>query len=510
MANTLPLLRGGSVSLEDALSDDDNVLHRLDYPKKQEEFWSYLVSRKSEIEAIVSFHLRAKHCQVVDESQWLYGSYNVCIPVYINWPSDDRVLIRIPLPYKIGEANNPGNVDEKLRCEVATYTWIREHCPTVPIPSLYAFAFPNGHTFAEPRSASLFSRICWHTTRAIRSLLGLPRSCPYIHLTSLSSMTTGYMITSFVSNGRLLSDTWQMHLDNKERRKTLFHEIARIMLSINRTPLPHIGSLTLDDDGFVHLTNRPLTLRLQTLENEGVPTIPRHCTYRSIEPYILDILQCHDNRIYYQPNAIHTTNDGEQQQAALTMMRGLLPQFVSTEYRGGPFVLTLTDLHPSNIFVDEDWNITSLIDLEWACSFPIEMQTPPYWLTGRPIDDIEHGEHLEAFENVMNEFIDAFEAQETNVNHSKTSSFQANILRKCWDRGSFWYFQAVHSPKGMLRVFIEHIQRRYCEDHCTQRVFDHTVSPYWCIGAADVVEKKLAEETEYKNQLRKRFTVGRE
>ncbi|KAK2744476.1 hypothetical protein FQN55_006803 [Onygenales sp. PD_40] len=138
---------GGSVSLEDARIDDDNVLHRLDYPKKQEEFWSYLVSRKSDIEAIVRFHLRAKHCQVADESQWLYGSYNVCIPVYIKRPSEDRVLVRIPLPYKIGEANNPGNVDEKLRCEVATYIWIREHCPTVPIPSLYAFAFPNGQTF---------------------------------------------------------------------------------------------------------------------------------------------------------------------------------------------------------------------------------------------------------------------------------------------------------------------------------------------------------------------------
>lgn len=322
-------------------------------------------------------------------------------------------------------------------------------------------------------------------------------------------MTTGYMITSFIREGRLLLDTWQTHLDDKNRRKTLFNDIARIMLSINRIPLPRIGSLILDDDGFVHLTNRPLTLRLQTLENEGIPTIPRHYTYKSIEPYILDILQCHDNRIYYQPNAIHTPNDGEQQLAALTMMRGLLSQFVSREYRNSPFALTLTDLHPSNIFVDKDWHITYLIDLEWACSFPIEMQTPPYWLTGRPIDDIEHGEHLQTFENVMSEFIDAFEEQETSISHSE-NAFQANILRKCWDRGSFWYFQAVHSPKGMLRVFVEHIQRRYCEDHCTQRVFDHTVSPYWCIGTADLIEKKLAEEAEYKDQLRKRFAVGRE
>lgn len=175
------------------------------------------------------------------------------------------------------------------------------------------------------------------------------------------------------------------HTLDEVRRKTLFGDIARIMLSLNRVRLPRIGSLTLDDDGFIRLTNRPLTLRLQTMENEGIPTFPRDSTYGSIEPYILDILQNHDNRIHHQANAIHTTNDGQQQMAALTMMRALLPQFTSRQYRDGPFVLTLMDLRQSNIFVDDNWNITALIDLKWACSFPIKMQTPPYWLTGRPI-----------------------------------------------------------------------------------------------------------------------------
>jgi hypothetical protein len=32
------------------------------------------------------------------------------------------------------------------------------------------------------------------------------------------------------------------------------------------------------------------------------------------------------------------------------------------------FLYRLTDLHPSNIFVDSDWNIKYVIDLEWACS----------------------------------------------------------------------------------------------------------------------------------------------
>ncbi|OJJ36408.1 hypothetical protein ASPWEDRAFT_49912 [Aspergillus wentii DTO 134E9] len=309
------------------------------YPRKQEECWSHLNSHKGDIEAAVSFHLRVKQCRVDEEEHCLFGSYNVCIPVYVN-SSDHRVLIRNPLPFKIGEDNYPGNVDEKLRCEVATYIWIRKNCPTVSIPHLYGFAFPDGRT-------------------------------------------------------------------DKTRRRNLFSDLANIMLSLSRIKLPRIGSLTMNNDGVIRLTNRPLTLRLQTLENEDIPTIPRNSTYESVEPYLLDLLQCHDNRINYQPNAIHNLTDGQEQLAALTMMRGTLHHFISRQYRNGPFVLTLSDLHPSNIFVDEEWHIISLIDLEWACSFPIELQTPPYWLT------------------------DVFGEQEG------PDERQADIMRKCWERKSF-------------------------------------------------------------------------
>ncbi|KAL3479030.1 hypothetical protein BJX99DRAFT_245228 [Aspergillus californicus] len=449
MATTLPLLRGTSISLENALTDDDSILHRLDYPQKQEEFWLHLLSHKHDIEELVSFHVQVKHCRVADESDLFFGSYNVCIPVYVDLPSDERVLVRIPLPFKIGEANKPGNVEEKLRCKVATYIWIHENRPTVPIPTLYGIALPDGQTFAPASSVSLLSRLQWSITRTVQSWVGLPTTCPFVGLKRSNPLTTGYMIFSFVKKGQMLSDSWAAHLLKDKARR---------------------------------LRNRPLTLRLQTFENEGIPTIPRDSTYQSVEPYILDILQCHDNRIYHQPNAVHDLNDGQEQFAALTMMRGLLSQFMTRQYRNGPFVLTLTDLYPSNIFVDENWHVTSLIDLEWACSFPVELQTPPYWLSDRPIDDIEHGENLQTFEKIINEFMDVFEEQ---YQSQVASISQAQIMRTCWEKGSYWYFQAVNSPKGLLRVFNEHIPRRFCEEHCTQRVFDQTVSPYWCVGAEE-------------------------
>jgi hypothetical protein len=190
-------------------------------------------------------------------------------------------------------------------------------------------------------------------------------------------------------------------------------------------------------------------------------------------------------------------------------MRATLPQFAQLEYRHGPFVFTLTDLHQSNIFVDAEWHITSLIDLEWACSLPIQLQSPPYWLSGRGIDQLEHGEHLETYSHLVGEYIDAFAAEEQQLETSiqkRHSTNQSSIIKKCWETGSFWYFQALNTPKGLFRVFNEHIQRRFCAEHSEMRIFDQVVSPYWGVGTADIIKRKIREEERYKECLREAFS----
>lgn len=34
--------------------------------------------------------------------------------------------------------------------------------------------------------------------------------------------------------------------------------------------------------------------------------------------------------------------------------------------------MQVTDLHGSNILVDDRWNVTAIIDLEWICARPIK------------------------------------------------------------------------------------------------------------------------------------------
>jgi Phosphotransferase enzyme family len=333
--------------------------------------------------------------------------------------------------------------------------------------------------------------------------------CRYVGRRRLDALETGYIIMSFVTDGKMLSDSWERLRCDITRRSNLFRGLAQIILSLNQSPLPRIGSLTLDNQGILTLTNRPLTLRLQSLENEGIPTkIGRNVTYSAMDTYLFDLLGCHDNRIYYQPNSIHDIDDGQQQMAALTMMRAVLHHFARHEHRHGPFVFTLTDLHQSNIYVDDEWHITCLIDLEWACSLPIELQCPPYWLSGRAVDDIEHGEPLETFSQMIDEFLEAFATEEKKM--VGQTLYQTRIMRSCWESGAFWYFQAVNSPKGLYRIFNHHIQRLFCLEHCRKRVFDQVLAPYWGVGAQEIIEKKIKDEQEYKDRLKEMFATKSE
>ncbi len=65
----------------------------------------------------------------------------MCIPIHVSGKGYDRILFRVPLPYKIGEDLYPGNMDEKVRCEAATYIYVREDFLDVPVPMLLGFGF---------------------------------------------------------------------------------------------------------------------------------------------------------------------------------------------------------------------------------------------------------------------------------------------------------------------------------------------------------------------------------
>ncbi|TVY88914.1 hypothetical protein LAWI1_G007107 [Lachnellula willkommii] len=91
-----------------------------------------ILQHRKDFEAIVSYHLSLaanEICRFGEVGEWKHGSFNSKSP-------RRRVLLRVPLPYKVGESAYPSNANEKLRTEAATFIWIEDNCPDVPIPHL--------------------------------------------------------------------------------------------------------------------------------------------------------------------------------------------------------------------------------------------------------------------------------------------------------------------------------------------------------------------------------------
>ncbi|QKX57558.1 uncharacterized protein TRUGW13939_04675 [Talaromyces rugulosus] len=518
MQNTVPLLNG-EISLSTALDDDDNILQELSYPERRVDLCVYLYLHRTVIESIVSYHMnlnKRQTCRVGEIKEWIAGGFNVCIPVEIDGQEHNapkRVIIRFPLPYKVGEIEHPGNADEKLRCEAATFIWIRQNCPSIPIPRLWGFGFATGPCFTAIEHTTLFSRLKWHFHRVVSSIFGYPLRPPYLSRNCPFNLKTGYLIMDHVrsTDVAMLSESWDELRHDQTRRTNLFRGLSQIILSLAQSPFDRIGSLTINNQGIIKHMNRPLTVRLHHLENESVPTnIDRDVTYSTSDSYFTDLLSCHDSRLRHAPNSVRNKADGEAQLSALTIMRALLSHFSYRDYRRGPFIMTLTDIHQNNLFVDSDWNIKSLIDLEWTCSLPVEMLHPPYWLTSRGVDQLYKGEHLDDFSKIHSEFMNVFEEEEqahSQAGH-KTLGL-ASIMRKGWEIGNFWYFHAIQSPKGLYNLFLEHIQPRFAKiDGAGMAEFERTISPYWTPNTQSFLDGKMKEKERYDERLRDAFAAA--
>lgn len=162
------LLRG-EITYAAAKEQDANILYQLGYKDQRVRFFTHLYRNRRRIKTLIARHLGlafADECRVVDVDDWIHGSFNVCIRVDILDPKGDvrrQIMIRFPLPYRIGENCYRGNADEKVRCEVGTYVWLKENCPTVTIPHLYGFGLSSGKAvcpilFFSPARAVTYSQ----------------------------------------------------------------------------------------------------------------------------------------------------------------------------------------------------------------------------------------------------------------------------------------------------------------------------------------------------------------
>ncbi|KAM3502009.1 hypothetical protein MY11210_009201, partial [Beauveria gryllotalpidicola] len=448
--------------LEVALESEDDELGQLRYPADARQFFDTIEAQSTALEGIICKLLQVQTCRIVPSELWLTGSFNVAILVRL--PHGKNAYLRLPLQHRIGERPFPGNVDEKIRTEIATYLWLQEHCPDVPIPTLYAFGLPNGISFTHPGNTVWWRRAWVHLERFLSRFLGRSARIRYARHPIRHSVPCGFLLLS-EAPGKCLADSWRENYQDQKRRENLFRGLSRISLSMNAMPQQRIGAFRLQDDDTLALSNRPLNLYMHMLENQGISSgIPRGRMYYE------------DAKLRGQPNAIFDVEDGQRQLAASAGMRAVMHHFVDPDMKQGPFYLTLTDLTRNNIFVDEQWNITSVIDLEWAHTLPAGMQGPPYWLTSKSIDGFYDQEDRDEFDRAVKEYLIVYEEEEKQRNgHGGQSTAQ----RLACDSGGFWYFRAATVPKAMYNLFNWHVQPLFNDEHPDESIFDMVLFSYW-------------------------------
>ncbi|KAH8719924.1 hypothetical protein HC256_000332 [Beauveria bassiana] len=511
-------LLSGPITFTDAKARSVNILHALQYPSQKEAFYRRIEGHRVLLAEVVAHHLGIKTADVDISPQeyWRHGSFNLCVPVgfridYSAQPHVPKhVLIRFPLPYRVGEAEKLGNSDEKLNCEAATYAWLQENCPSIPIPRLYGFGLSTNQRFTHLEFLPRWSRCLQRIRRFVLAAFRFRQPSSYVSHSSnqFAALDIGYLIIETITadRGEMLSNSWDDNHTCTRLRENLQRNLARILLSLSSISLPRIGSFRLDSKGYLHLVNRPLSVQHMMHENEGYPLdIPRNKTFLNVKELVLYCLTAFDNRLLSQPNSITSRHDALTQMSSLTVAKTIFPQLFRRELANGPFVLTLTDVHKSNIFVNKDWEITCIIDLEFACSLPVEfLESPSCWLE----DGLVHESAIDDFAPKYAEFIEHLRHEEQLQNCQESKKRLSSIMEQMWENGTFWFTLALKCPIAFNEILFDRILPSYFGVAVDElREADYSLAALtWGSNISGIIDRKLQDQEEYQKKLHQAFT----
>ncbi|KAM3486382.1 hypothetical protein MY8738_000598 [Beauveria namnaoensis] len=240
-------------------------------------------------------------------------------------------------------------------------------------------------------------------------------------------------------------------------------------------------------------------------ENEGYPLdIPRNTTFLNVKELVLYCLTAFDNRLLSQPNSITSRHDALAQMSGLTVAKTIFPQLFRRELANGPFVLTLTDLHKSNIFVNKDWEITCIIDLEFACSLPVEfLESPSCWLE----DGLVHELAVDDFAPKYAEFIEHLRHEEQLQNCQESKRRLSSIMEQMWENGTFWFTLALKCPIAFNEILFDRILPSCFGVAVDElREADYSLAALtWGSNISGIIDRKLQDQEEYQKKLHQAF-----
>lgn len=315
------------------------------------------------------------------------------------------------------------------------------------------------------------------------------------------------MLIDFIDKdtSTMLSNTWRQQKHDEEKKQHLISQLSCMMLSLARIPQSRIGSLRFNENGSISLASRPLFCANTILEAEGAPKMEERM-YESTGQLLRALYDFRTGAFRSQPNAVYDEEDCRLQMSYMLLLQSILPSVVDLQYPG-PFILQFTDLHASNIFVDADWNITGIIDLDFICSLSPDMLCMPSWLCVDDLDDISRnrGEFAASYDS----FLQTFAAAEKKQQHHST--LLADTMRQAWHSGAYWVYYSFISVNAMVIMVSDHIFPIFGFESTLdeEEAFFRSLSHFWCRNSEQFVQRKMKEKVQYDLDLQNHFDTAK-
>ena len=227
----------------------------------------------------------------------------------------------------------------------------------------------------------------------------------------ISGWPTGqaYLILDWVP-GRSL-DFKTLAASSEARREHFYSQLIDVLAELRKLQCTSAGSLLPNPHGGPNpvvgslLSVPPDKFWASNAEMGGTLTPPPPSTLASTLDYALYQLRALSQSCKI-PRSDLNRRTAEMELFATNHLQALIPMlFVDGEDGHMPFILTHPDLRCNNIMVDDELNIQSVIDWEWAGTTPQRLFMPPPWVTGQDlvyhVDEYDSRSAFEEFQRVL-------------------------------------------------------------------------------------------------------------
>lgn len=161
------------------------------------------------------------------------------------------------------------------------------------------------------------------------------------------------------------------------------------------------------------------------------------------------------------PGSVTDAEDAAKKYRRLRMLANMVPELVDPAWDGGPFVLRCEGMRFGNMLVDEDFNITAVLDWEWSYSAPRQLlHSPPRWLivrrplhwnTRAPWGDSCSARYHECFEifiRILAEEENIRAKERSPGKNGKNGDRLSHLMSNSLESGIFWLHELLLAPSA--------------------------------------------------------------